>query len=475
MSRLVKGVRREPFDVRPSTELFPDLDPDRVAADLQLAARGRERGEKNEPPAVSDALDEVESRIVERVESAQKAAHAVLLDQLQVFSERLSSLDLEGRFGAIRHAAPAAVSEFRAEAATGRDELHGLRRTLREHEAEKVAFKARHRLDRSPRPPTVGMQALKYGLLALLLVFETLVNGSFLAKGSATGLLGGTTEALGFAFLNVLASFMMGRLGLPELVHRNLFRKLVGLLTVAAWLAFAIALNLALAHYREVAETLDAEGGRLVMERLKTAPFDMGDVKSWLFFAIGFFFSVIAFLDGFATVDPYPGFGDIERRLVTTRDVYIRRKQELIDTLLDVRDDNIETMEEAHRDLAVRRGEYDAILDQRIRLARLFDAYQGQLETAANTLIAVYRDANRAARTEPPPARFSDRYALKRIVVETDVAAPAREDLRQAIRDTQTLLEREVAAVHAAFDDAVTGYHQIDDLFEESRHGAPST
>lgn len=198
------------------------------------------------------------------------------------------------------------------------------------------------------------------------------------------------------------------------------------------------------------------------------------DVKSWLFFAIGFFFSLIAFLDGFATVDPYPGFGDIEHRLVKARDHYIRRKQDLIDTLLEVRDENIELMEEAHRDLAVRRGEFDAILDQRNRLIRLFQAHQNHLETTANTLLGVYRQANRSVRTVEVPTRFSERYALKRIPVDADADAPARADMRARIRETQGLLEREVAAVHTAFDEAIAGYQQIDDLIEEERHGAPA-
>ncbi|WP_139315250.1 hypothetical protein [Mongoliimonas terrestris] len=475
LSRLVEGLRREPGDLKPNLELFADLDPDRVAADLKLVEAGRARGAAELPPSDAAYADEVEGRIVERVEAELKAAHATLTDQLQVYQERLAGLDLEGRFGAIRHAAPAAVSEFRAEAATGRDELHGLRRALKDHEAEKEAFKKRHRLERTPRPPTTGAQALKFGLLAVLLLLETVVNGAFLARGSATGLLGGTTEALAFAVLNVMASFLVGRMALPELVHRNWLRKLVGLIGFLAWLAFAVGLNLALAHYREVASALSGDAGRLVMERLAAAPADLADVKSWLFFAIGFFFSVVALIDGFATVDPYPGFGDLERRLSAARETYIRRKQELIDALLDVRDENIETMEDAHRDLAVRRAEYDAIVAARARLARLFEAHQTHLETTANMLLGLYRTANREARTTPAPVRFDTRYELRRIPLDADVVAPARGDLRQAIHDTQGLLEREVAAVHAAFDQAVAGYHQIDDLFEERPHGAPTT
>jgi hypothetical protein len=457
--------------VRQPSVAFAPLDPGRVAEQLGLRAKGRDRGLRNEPPPGSTVFDEVEARIVERIEAERAAAHAAVIDQFRVASERLANLDFEGRFAEIRHAAPAVVSEFKAEAATGRDELHGLRRRLTEHEAEKESFKARHRLERTPRPPSPGMQTLKIGLVAILLLVETVLNGSFLAKGSELGLLGGATEAFAFALLNVLGSFLLGRLGLPELSHRNPVRKLVGLLALAGFLIFATVLNLALAHYREVSGAFVGGGGEEVMRRLQTAPFVLADVKSWLFAGIGFLFAVIACIDGYATVDPYPGFGDIERRLNAARETYIRRKQDLIDTLLDVRDEYIESMQDANRDLSVRRGEYEQILDQRARLARLFELHQTHLQAVANALLATYREANQSARKSPAPSRFADAWTMERIEIAAELPADdKRADLSRRIEEAQALLEREVAAMHAAFDAAVAGYHQIDDVVGEGRH-----
>jgi hypothetical protein len=473
LTRLAKGLRRGEPDLRQPAATFTPLDAGRLADQLSLRAKGRDRGLRNEPVTGSTVLDEVETRIVERIEAERAAAHSAVVDQFRVASERLANLDFEGRFAEIRHAAPAVVSEFKAEAATGRDELHGLRRRLTEHEAEKEAFKARHRLERTPRPPSPGMQMLKLGLIALLLMVETVLNGSFLAKGSELGLLGGATEAFAFALLNVVGSFLFGRLGLPELSHRNVLRKSVGLMSLAAFLAFAVTLNLALAHYREVSGTIVGGGGEEVMRRLSAAPFVFADVKSWLFAGIGLLFAVIAFIDGYATVDPYPGFGDIERRLGAARETYIRRKQDLIDTLLDVRDEYIESMQDANRDLSVRRGEYEQILDHRARLARLFDQHQTHLQAVAGMLFATYREANIAHRKTPAPARFAEPWAMERIEIAAELPADDRRaELGRRIEEAQALLEREVAAMHAAFDAAVAGYHQIDDVVGEGRHVA---
>lgn len=472
LARLMKGLRREPHDFRASLEVFPALDPDVMARDLSVEREGRRRGAMGEPPFAAAGLDEMERRIVERIEAEKKAAHGVFLDQLRVYDERRANLDFEGRFAEIRQAAPAAVSEFKAEAATGRDELNRLRRSIREHEEEKEAFKRANRLTRAPHPPSPGAQAIKYGFVVLLMVFETVLNGTFLAKGSELGLLGGTTEAFAFALLNVMGSFLFGRLGLPQLVHRGLLRKLVGLLALAAWVLFALALNLALAHYREVSgQFLDA-GGAAVITRLIADPLALTDIKSWLFFGIGFFFSVAALIDGYATVDPYPGFGGIQRRLDAAHQTYIDRKQALIDTLLDVRDTYIETLEEANRDLSARRAEYDQILTGRARLVRLFEQHQAHLAEVVGTLLALYRETNRRARRTDPPAHFAVPYGFARLSVEADVPDLSAEaaSVRERVAEAQRLLVDEVTAIHREFDAAVARYHQIDDLVREDFH-----
>jgi hypothetical protein len=472
LKRLMTGLRREPHDFRASLDVFPALDPQVLAADLKLERIARQRGAANEPPADAPGLDEVETRVVERIEAEKKSSHGILLEQLRTAEERLANLDFEGRFAEIRQAAPAAVSEFRAEAATGRDELTNLRRKLKEHEESKEAFKREHRLTRPPHPPSAGAQALKFGLVALLLLAETVLNGTFLAKGSELGLLGGTTEAFAFALLNVLGSFLFGRLGMPQLVHRGLFHKLLGLVSLVAWLAFALVLNLALAHYREVAGQFLAEGGNAVILRLREDPAGLVDVKSWLFFGIGFFFSVVAFIDGYATVDPYPGFGDVQRRLDAAHEAYIDRKKELVDGLFEVRDEYIATLEDANRDLSVRRAEFDQILSSRQRLVRLFDAHQAHLQQTLNTLLALYRDHNRRARSVPPPARFAETVELVRIAAEAEVPDMTAEAaaIRDRVAEAQKLLVDEVAAIHRAFDEAVEGYRQIDDLVREDGH-----
>ena len=222
------------------------------------------------------------------------------------------------------------------------------------------------------------------------------LNGFFLAKGSELGYLGGAAEALVFALLNIGVAFLAGAIGVRELNHRNWLRKLFGLVALLCYLAMAIVLNLTLAHYREVAGALVSDAGQEVLMRLRTDPLGIADVKSWLFFGLGMLCSLIAFGDSYLLFDPYPGYGLLEKRRAGAYDAYIGRKNDLIERLLEIRDEAIEILEEANRDLSVRRGEHDAILESRARLMRLFEAHQSHLDRAANALLSTLSGGQQA-------------------------------------------------------------------------------
>ena len=474
LSRLLNGLKREQHDYRPSLEVFPNLNIDKLASDMALASTGAERGAREQPAADSVAFDDIESRILERAEAEKNAAHGLLLDELRTYQERLTGLDFEGRFGTIRQAAPAAVTEFRAEAAQGRDELHRLRRHLRDLEMERDEFQRRHRIKRTAHWASGGNLTLKVGILLAVFVFEVFLNGFFLSKGSELGYLGGAAEAFTFALLNVGVSFLIAAAGVRQLNHRNWFRKLFGLLALVCFLVLAVLLNLALAHYREVSGSLVSDAGREVLLRLKTTPLAITDVKSWLFFALGILCALIAFGDAFLIFDPYPGYAPLEKRRAEAHDAYIRRKNDLIARLLEIRDEAIEILEEANRDLSIRRSEHDAILESRARLVRLFAAHQLHLERAANALLAVYREANKRARKTPPPSRFSASFPLDKFPVEHGLLEmSARDDLRASIAQSQATLVAQIGAIHAEFEKAFASYREIDELVEERTFAKP--
>ena len=104
--------------------------------------------------------------------------------------------------------------------------------------------------------------------------------------------------------------------------------------------------------------------------------------------------------------DPYMGYSGLERRWIEASRQFADARSELIERLRDIREDATEAMNEAARDLSVRRSEYDALLQGRARLAQRFEQHQSQIEQTCRALLEIYREANRGTRSTPAPGLF---------------------------------------------------------------------
>lgn len=462
LDRLLDGLFRAPHDYRPTTDTFPDLDPKEVARKLRLEERARELSFRKEHLRPPGQLDQIEHEIIEYVESDKKHAHQLIEEQLQSYSHRQASLDFQGRVTAIHQTAPDCITEFRGELAKGEDALHERRRDLIEHETWRENFRREHGLARPARTHSNAAVSLKWGILVLLLVLESALNGSFLAVGAAQGLVGGASVALAFSFLNVGGAVAAATLGARFLIHRNAFLKILGALAVALWMGVTFALNLALAHFREVAGALVDEPGREVIKRLREAPFLLNDVESWVLFGIGVLFSLAAFVDSLLLFDPYFGYGIVEKRLRKSRARYRHLKENLVDDLNDIHSDYSTKLREIGDDLSARLGEYDRIISAKKSKIEQFNVKQAQLEMAANSILSIYRSARGLPTGES--------HKLRRIDVSVDYPSNTkRDEIERIINDAQGLLRTQAQILQQEFQEGLARYDQIDALVGDRR------
>lgn len=472
LNRLWQKVSETSHDFRVSTQIFPALDVDRVARDLELERKASERGASNEPPSESTTFDEVELAIIERIEAERTAARQQLEDQLQTFGERLTNLDFEGQFGAIRQANATTVTDYIAECESGVDDLHGLRRGLNDAEQERAAFRDQHRLRRAARVQSGTARTIKVLILVVCVMVETILNGFFLSAGSDQGIVGGVTIAISFAVLNVGVAFGFAFYWIRLAFHRNSFLKFVGALGFPLCLATAGTLNLALAHYRETSEILLGEAGRAVVDRMWSAPLALSDVQSWILFGVGMFFSLVAFADSWLLGDPYPGYGGVEIRLQKARTSYVDMRRDLIENLRDIRDEYTAKIEDIIRDLGIRKREYDAIIAHRARIGQLFEQHQDQLEKAGSVLLGLYRERNRKARSTPPPAHFSSGFSPARINPPLLLFGELNDtDLVNSIGKARDELANQSQRIADEFTRAVERYRNLDELHPDAPHG----
>ena len=395
-----------------TTLLLPPLDPVQIKDELDLERRGQERGARDEPAFDTRAFDEVESEIVTLVERHRESAGNILHDHLSTYAERLNSLDLDGAATNIAIEARTVLSEFSTELSHGADRGYAARRRFVELDRHVEKFKRDARLDRPAHYPT--SRVLHFGILLAMLLIEAVLNGIFLGEMHPLGLLGGFTEAIVIAIGNVGIGAVTGYAVLPQLGHRRIWRKLLGVLGLAGFVVTVLVLNLSFAHYRDAfaAGNFDT-ATTAAFQAFWTNPLGIVDIKSWLLFLIGVVFAVVALIDGFKMDDPYPGYGPLDRRLNKALQRYGQIKSGCLDLLSDIKADAVDDMRQTKDELAKARGEYASILEARQRLVGVYKQHLEGLEKAGKELLAAYRDANKSPRTAPVPIHFKAQWSLQ--------------------------------------------------------------
>jgi DNA-binding transcriptional MerR regulator len=275
-----------------------------------------------------------------------------------------------------------------------------------------------------------------------------------------------------FAFVNIGFTLFFALICVRRIYLPSLFQKFIGVVSIAIYGCFAIALNLFLAHYREVSGSTFEEAGRAALTQALNNPVGLHDIESWLLFASGLLFSLIAFIDGWSLTDPYPGLAKTYKQMLNARSEYTQRQAELIDDLTNVRDDHENSIKEIIESLNERRAQHNEITAHRTKMLSLFATYQDNLERTANTLLKTYREANRKARKTPVPAYYAHSYQLVRVKPTFDASVElTSQEIAKAIRKTQTELSAQIKEITQLCSDGIDQYHELDKLYPDEAHG----
>jgi hypothetical protein len=468
LNRLLNNLRSANHDFVPTTEVFPPFNAEKVAAEMDLAALGASRGKNNLPDKDAGHPDEIEIKIAERVDQAKNTAFNNLEDQLHLFKVRLAGLDFDGQFSHIEKVNAESLTDFKGEIVKGKAELHTLRRNLSVADRDLANFQKHHKLDRGAISPAGSKQFMKWALLVLVFLFEWIGNGFFLAEGSRLGFIGGVLEAGLFSLLNVGGTAIITMFGIRNLIHRSIMRKCFGLIALVAYIAFAITLNLVLAHYRELSGNLIDGIGVEAFRRFMAAPLGLEDVKSWMLLGGGMFFSVVTALDVWSMGDPYMGYQAVHQRRVAAEDEYKRVQAELIDELIGLRDEHHEKVDQIIDRLKARRKDHSDIVAHRAKLLNLFKEYQVNLERSAIQMINIYRDANRSTRTDPPPKHFNQTFKMERMKPTFDKSGELSDkEIAASIKKAQVELTEQIKAIARACEEGIAEYRELDNLYPE--------
>ena len=208
---------------------------------------------------------------------------------------------------------------------------------------------------------------LPAGILLLILLLETILNGIFFAKGSPYGLLGT------LIFLNLKSNDFY---------------------------------NLFVAHYRQQLEVDINNAGTLAVKAFFQSPFALNDFGSWVLFFLGAVFGFIACVDGYFWDDPYPGYGKSYKRMEQAKEDWHEEHKNTVDRLEDLKLEQSDIFTEMQSDVKSDVNYLNEVIGQKQTLASNLENNIEQIESNCEILITMYRETNEVHRETDPPEYF---------------------------------------------------------------------
>ncbi|MBU2956806.1 hypothetical protein Q4511_16085 [Paracoccus sp. 1_MG-2023] len=452
-------------DLLPSLSIFPAIDHAKIRKDLELDAEGAKRGARNLPASETTTPDHIEASIVSRIEESRRSGLENFENNRQVYNERLA------RAGALRKeveiVAGKASGDYQAAVRGWKMVMTTSTERLYETYQHREVFRERHALSR-PAKHFEGW--VKFVATTIIFVaIEAGLNMFMFSSGNEQGMAGGLLTATIFSAVNVAISLLFG-VWACGLNHSNFVRKFLGLLSFVFWIAFALLINLTIAHFRDLIDSGVDWGAavRQALPAMSADPLGLSSMDSLFLVLIGGLISTLAFIKGWHAFDPFPGYSRVERDLAAARAHHAREFEEAFHELTDKRDDAIDELRDA--DQEVRDGISQAIdaLYGHSTLNAHLRTFLDQCDTKLAYLLAVYRDANVAARSElaPPSFTHSHRFSSFDIGVPADDAR--RQNAEAEAEKVTSTVERAIAEIFANFSSAIDEFQ----LPEEIQQGA---
>lgn len=454
----VAGIFKRPREhYAPSGDPFLELDVADVMRELRPRELGKENGARELPPHEANGPDHIERGFVaffaKELERCVKECEL----RLTSYAERLRGLRAATAIPDLKAISDSTRRDLLSIADRGRNELFSVQKRLSELHTELRRFQNDNRLHREPRYP--DSRWLHYGVLVLLLVVETVLNGAMLARGNDFGLIGGFAQALVLAVINVAVGFGSGRWALSNAQHLSPLRRSLGIAWIVVLITFSVGFNLSVGHFRDALGNInDPYPERSALTALSSHPFVLADMQSYALLVLGLLFSVIATADGYKIDDPYPGYGALARRVAQVEEDFIAERREYIDDMADLRNDSLRSIREIAQSIELAGRQSADLVNRQQLTGQRFRAHVDYLNRSLMAVVSEYRAADVAARATPAPAYFQQEMRL------ADTRLPDFGSWTVQEADLTAAISTANKAIAAAHDEAVVSLRSVEDL-----------
>lgn len=423
---------------------LPVIDDNKIAMEYDVVSLAKQAARKNQP--ASDCLhgDSNEREFKNKFQTNATQAFQRVEEGLAALSDSLSSSSVSKE---LRKVESLGLQFDRAVSSDLTPILSDINEAKKDYERaddDLLNFRKENKIRREAHYPESNWQT--FGILALALIIESILNGSMLAAGSDGGLIGGVFIALVISIINIGIGFINGWLFLRYKNHISKLKKIAGSLGSLVFFTITLLFNLLIAHYREALVNNPDDAGYVAMEAMRSGLFSINDVQSWLLFALGLIFMILAVYKGYHQDDEYPGYGALSKRKKLAKEEVNGLKEDAIERLESLNDNYQEQLEKnctraskIYRTIITNISAFE-------RQKSLLMSYKDHVQDTYLYVIKLYRDTNAAERNDPAPSFFKKEPDFELNIPQTQISyEDRREDVAKQM-DALTSLEPKVKA-----------------------------
>jgi hypothetical protein len=372
-------------------------------ARVELVAHARSAGLENLPESDAMEPNDVEAA----VEHEHTRRHRDLIEQTRA---QLRTLTAE--FDRHEQQIPAtkdldvAVEQSRAtieHALATDDRLIPLRQAQQRRRRDLRGFVRDHQLTQPARYP--ASRLFHVGMLAALLVAESVLNMGFFVQTNSLGLAGGFIVAVAVSLTNIALGLAAGFFCLRWRNHREARLRRLATAGVVLYGLLTLLFNLGVAHLRDQTASAGA-GTELHVDQVLRHPFSL-TFASAVLFVVGVLASLIAARKGFTLDSATPGHGDVDRRFKAADEDFGGHQQALRQRILGEAEAVPELCRRIVRQAEETLEQLGQIVVQAERGLEGYEAERERLARWCHQWLRKYRSENEAVRTTPAPGYFS--------------------------------------------------------------------
>lgn len=418
------------------SDLECNFDIEQMIKSLKLDSKAIRSATHELPDTDTQHPDGTERKIQTLIQKRMAKVTHTANQKLIGYNTTLSNTDLNDEQQRIQNLAENVKLRLNSRLAEAEQQLSIMKDDLDRNTAYYRSFQKKNRRDADAEYPESRLY--HYSLVLLILLVEALANGFFFARGSDFGMLGGISQSLIVAVLNIVPAFLFaGMICLRYAHHVDFLKRVSALLTLFIYASWVFLFNLCVAHYRDILGTGDETAARQVIDRLIASPLGLADLNSWLLLIMGIFFATVAMIDGYKSDDPYPGYGKIQRLNDAIQEHYDVECRDLAQEATIMRHDFLEELQMLKDNVKSTFTHLCHLAEAKPALVAKHRNCLQILAQAGDALIHHYRTINAMHRKTKAPAYFNDNWKP-----ENTFDLVGAHDERERISSQKKLFER---------------------------------